>query len=235
MAAFRIPKGVKLDGKGIGGRFLALQDLPGLAASVDAKSRAKLTKKLGSVSRAATKKLERAAAAESRAEERGRGLLQRRGARKVAQERARALRAIEDATRAATKRQREQEEEEQLDQESAAVEITIGATYLPERHGARTSAVDISILVRRIDGAKMKFSEAKRALAYVRQHRIVPADYYLAAIDWRSPNSKNAKANSYKGWQTGNVETDFDNFYNVLTAISGQPGRWTVKMGGLKE
>ena len=46
MAAFRVPKGVRLDGRGIGGRFIALGDLPSLAAALDAKSRGKLTRAL---------------------------------------------------------------------------------------------------------------------------------------------------------------------------------------------
>lgn len=233
--AFRIPAGVRLAGKGIGGRFVALADIPTLAAALEGRSREKLQKRLATESRKATRRLAAAAESEQRAEESGRGFTKRRAVRKQAQERARSLRAVEDATRAATTKAK-QREQEAADDSEAAAEWAIGASYEPAsgRQGRRTSAVDVSILVRRIDGVPMRQSEAKRVLTYVREHRLVPVDYYLAAIDWRSPKSGNGNKRDFKGWQTGNVEGDFDNFYNVLTAVSGKPGRWTVKMGGLK-
>lgn len=239
MKAIRIPKGVKLGGKGVGGRFVSLQDVPGLAAALTRGDRTKLERRLGKETRKATKALERAAASEERASERGRGFTRARGIRKRAQEKARALRAIQDATRSATRAKKEAEAEAAADRGTAAVEWAVGASYEPGsgRRGARTSAVDVSILIRRIDGRAMKQSEARRVLTYVREHRIVPTDYYLAGIDWRSPNAGKDKAKKFlpEGqWRTGNLEGDFDAFYNVLTAISGAPGKWTVKMGGLK-
>lgn len=234
MSAFRIPKGVKLGGRGIGGRFISLADIPGLAAALPKGDRSKLFKRLRGEVTKSTKRLEHAAATEARAEEKGRGFARARELRKRAQEKARTLRAVQDAARSAAADREEREREELEDRSSEAVEWAIGASYEPSTHGARTSAVDVSILVRRIDGRPMKQSEAKRVLSYVRQHRIVPAEYWLAAMDWRSPNAKQGKAKNFKGWQTGNVEGDFDAFYNVLTAISGKPGKWTVKMGWLK-
>lgn len=234
--AFRIPKGVRLGGKGIGGRFVALADIPTLAAALEGSSRSKLEKRLATESRRATRALDTAAKSEQRAEDRGgRQFTRRRDARKRAQERARSFRAVEDATRAAT-RDAKQRRDEEAEDARAAVEWAIGASYEPtsNRPGRRTSAVDISILVRRIDGIPMRQSEAKRVLTYVREHRLVPVDYYLAAIDWRSPKSGNGNKRDFSGWKTGNVESDFDAFYSVLTALSGKPGRWTVKMGGLK-
>jgi hypothetical protein len=235
---FRYPKGTWLKGKAVGGQFAALTDLPWVAAVVTRLEFEALLRMLSRDERRARKRLDEALDSERRAEDSPR-FAKRHAARKAAEESARSLVATRDAvyqsrfpppSKAPLKRRRPEPEEPG----DEAEEWAIGASYSPEVGGNHTSAVDVSILVRRVDGSKMPQREAAAVMRYVREHRIVPVEYYLAAIDWRSPKSKNGKAKKFKGWQTGNVATDFENFYNILTAISKHKDKWELKMGGLK-
>jgi hypothetical protein len=245
---FRLPAGVRVDGKGWGGRFMRLEDVPLLAPALDPRSLALLEKRIARDYRRAGRQLDRAMEKVRAADKKPPRAAERaRGALGAVTEQARALRATRDAVRdvVAPKPKRKTpvapavadlDPDELQDGEDGdeAVEWAVGVSYNAETAHRPTSAVDVSILVRRIDEQPMPFREAKAVMTYVRQWRFVPVEYYLAAMDWRSPQSPHAAAQTWKGWQANQPETDLENFYNVLTALSDKPGFWTVKMGGLK-
>lgn len=223
----RIPAGVRVDGIGIGGRFVALDMLPVLADATDDTGRALLLDYAAAALDDATAQHERlerkfqddpARYAVQRADAEGR----RDFLESFVDETANTLTDTApmpgvlspDAVTAGAS-------EDII--EDVSDEWEIGVDYNGEAGGGHD--VDINVRLRRADGAAFGFTEAAAAMAHFRanlSHGVsnpIPAGYRMAAINWKRP-----ERGSMKWGDAG----DLDTFNNVLYVASDDDTAWRL-------
>jgi hypothetical protein len=209
-ARLRVPRGVTIDGKGVGGRFTSRQGLADLVPRTDDAGRDKLTR---AIVRERTR--------QQRAYE--------RTSRRFDDDPKRYAEPLAKAD--ADFRFWQQTEDDVLDlsDEDSMIEWEIGVDYHPVG-GATSSHVDVNIRIRRTDNAPMGFTQAQRVMNDLRLNigagvaNPVPRGYMVAGVDWRRP---------YQAFDfTEGTPDDFETFQNVLY-IAADTMPW--RLGGVDQ
>lgn len=229
----RIPAGVRVDGLGIGGRFVSLDMLPVLADATDDTGRALLIEYAAAALDDATAQHERlerkfaddpARYAIQRADAEGR----RDFLESFVDETVNTLtggaepsegiggtRAPDFVTAGASEDVSEDESDE----------WEIGVDYNGEGSGGRSHDVDINVRIRRADGATFGFHEALAVMGQLRANlsagaaNPIPPGYRMAAINWRRPG---------RGSVSWGDAGDLDAFHNVLYVVSDDESAWRL-------
>lgn len=198
----RIPAGVRIDGIGVGGRFVSVDMLPVLADATDDVGRTQLLELAARELDRAVKRHERAEAkfdddpqryADQRAAAEDAHAFWQRMARDLVQE-------VQRPTPAMVERVELEPDEFDVD----AVEWEFGVEYLAA--GGPASNVDVNIRLRRTDGLPMGAAEALDVMSALRTNfsngvdAPVPRGYRFAGINWRSPNKGSRR------WKSGDRE-----------------------------
>lgn len=243
----RVPKGVTVDGRGFGGRFVSRDQLIALAAATD-------TKGLRAIQRVADREYRKAAASHQRAADRyvedpAPRVRERRALAKQQQEEWQRVkdsatdfrettpepkksgRSRPTAGRQAdgmgagrrgdsTRRHRKAGTSPGTSTPKAA-EWEIGFKYRAEMWGRRSSDVDINVRVRRVDGRSFGVGEARKVLAHVRTTQETPAAYMVAGVDWKRPHSGT-------GWRHGSV-ADMESFWAPMYSRDTDTKAWDLR------
>ena len=244
----RVPAGVRVAGRAVGGRSF---DVGTLVEQTDDTGRALLLN-------VALRELERADKEEDKASRR---LYSTRGvtSREVYRERERALSEAglrvddwsnvvdriterfaedeydededEDERREAISERIERQHEAELEYQEAdsSAEWEFSCEYLS---GESSSNVDVNFRIRRTDGAKFDADEARRAMSMFRErvaagHMSAPRGFRIAGIDWRNP----AKSTDWTG--SGSFPSSLGGLENVLYIAADHPSLW--RLGGVDD
>lgn len=206
----RVPKGVRVDGVSVAGRFVSRQGLADLIARTDDDGRDRLERIIT----------------------RERGRQQRayeRVSRKFDDDPKRYAQSL--ATADADFRFWQQAESDVFDlsDEDSMIEWEIGVEYHP-MDGASSSHVDLNIRIQRTDGAPMGFRQAQRVMNELRDNinigrgNPVPRGYMVAGVDWRRP---------YHAFDfTEGTPAEMEVFENVLFIAAGT-SPW--RLGGVDQ
>jgi hypothetical protein len=218
----RIPAGVRIDGMGVGGRFVSVDMLPVLADATDDAGRAVLLELAARELDRAAGRYDRADAkfdddprryAVARADAEAAYDFWQRMARDLVQEVAR-------PTPAMVERVALDPDEYDVD----AVEWEFGVEYLSA--GGPASNVDINLRLRRTDGLPFGAAEAMDVMAVLRANfayglsHPVPRGYRFAGINWRSPEKGSRR------WKSG--DDDDLNTLQVILGVAARSSLWRL-------
>ncbi len=237
----RIPKGVRIDGRSYGGRFVSLDQLISIAAVTD-------TAGAEAIAKVARREYEKAARSHQRVADRyvddpARYRDRRSVAQRVQQEWERVASAAKDfaapprsrrasAKKAAVKRasgKRAVKKTTPRRQEVKAREWEVGFEYKPQQRSRRGSAVNVNLRIRRVDGREFGLRSAQRVMDHVRQAQETPDGYEVAGVDWNRPQWGTR-------WRSGDVG-DMENFFAPMYSKSRDRGAWkvTARYGAIKD
>lgn len=198
----RIPAGVRIDGIGVGGRYVSVDMVPVLADATDDVGRVLLLE-------LAERELDRAARIHERAEARfdddprryADARAEAEAAHELWQQATESL--IQEVSRP-TRAEAERVDIEPEDFDTDAIEWEFGVEYLAA--GGPGSNVDVNIRLKRTDGLPFGAAEALDVMAALRVNfsngldNPVPRGYRFAGINWRSPNKGSRR------WKSGDRE-----------------------------
>lgn len=217
----RIPAGVQIGGRGVGGRFVSAAQLAAVASEADDAGVLALLE-------VAAREADKAAAAQLRLE-----VKFQNDPKRYAKQRATA-----EAQREFWDSQVDQISSlltppEEIPPEEYAVEWEVGFDY-NGAGGRDTSDVDVNIRIAREDGEEMRLSEAVAALAELRARlkqghtAPVPPGYRMAAINWRRPHSGT-------GWRPrgggSGTRDDLEAFSTLMYSEADNDGAWSLSPG----
>lgn len=233
----RVPKGVRIDGRSFGGRFVSLDQLISIAAVTDEKGAAAIAK-------VARREYDRAAKAHQRIADRfvddpARYRSRRTVAQQVQQEWERVASAAEDFAappkrraprkKAPAKKRVAKKAAAPKRQEVRAREWEVGFEYAPKERSRRGSAVNVNLRIRRVDGREFGLRAAQGVMDYVRQHQETPSGYEVAGVDWNRPQWGTR-------WRSGHVD-DMENFFAPMYSRARDKSVWkvTARYGAIKD
>lgn len=228
----RIPAGVRIDGMGVGGRYVSIDMLPVLADATDDTGRVLLLD-------LAARELDRATAAHEKLERQFLDDPKRYAGRRAEAEDVRVFweSVVDDTTDQLVgkpTRKRTKKAKRPMTQtagasadvdETMAPEWELGVEYLSA--SGPGSNVDINVRVRRTDGRPMGFNEAANVLSSFRANLArgadnpVPSGYKFAGINWRSPNKGSRR------WKSGG-KRDLETFSTLLSESAAKPQAWRL-------
>ena len=171
--ALRVPKGVTVDGRSIGGRFISHKGLADLVPRTDDRGRKRLATLVG-----------REVKRQQRAYD--------RVSRRFDDDPKRYALPLAKSEADFRFWQHADDDIAELTDDLMADEWEIGVDYHPVG-GPPSSHVDINIRIRRTDGAAMGFKQAQRTMEELRENirlgrdQPVPRGYMVAGVDWKRP------------------------------------------------
>ena len=244
----RVPAGVRVDGRGVGGRFVSAPSLAALSARVD--DDASYFAILDALADEADRRAKRLAKLQQRFDDDP-----KRYARAVdaAEHAAVEIDTALDDVAAGIPSDDEDEDEyaddrRAFDRQAAEFddfydepadevedEWEIGFEYRSAGGGGRHKSVDVNIRIRRDDGRAFGPREAQAVLAQFQANLArelpnpVPRGYDMAAIDWRRP----AKAST--GWSGGDQDYNaLSQFHAPMYTRKDDPSAWSINPPGIR-
>lgn len=238
----RVPKGVRIDGRSYGGRFVSLDQLISIAAVTDQAG-------AEAIAKVARREHDKAARAHQRVADKylddpARYRSRRTAAQQVQQEWDRVASAAEDfaappkrraprkpAKKAAPARGKRPAKKAAAPrrQEVKAREWEVGFEYRPQERSRRGSAVNVNLRIRRVDGREFGLRAAQRVMDHVRQTQETPDGYEVAGVDWNRPQWGTR-------WRSGDVG-DMENFFAPMYSRTRDKSVWkvTARYGAIKD
>jgi hypothetical protein len=240
----RIPKGVRIDGRSYGGRFVSLEQLISIAAVSDQAG-------AEAIAKVARREYDKAARAHQRVADRfvddpARYQSRRTLAQRVQQEWERVASAAEDFAAPPKSRRRAPQKKAPAKkttgrkpaakkvaapkrQEVKAREWEVGFEYKPQARSKRGSAVNVNLRIRRVDGREFGLRAAQRVMDHVRQTQETPDQYEVAGVDWNRPQWGTR-------WRSGDVG-DMENFFAPMYSQTRNKAAWKVaaRFGAIKD
>ncbi len=228
----RVPKGVRIDGRSYGGRFVSLDQLISIAAASDESGAA-------AIARAARREYEKAARTHQRIADRfvddpARYRSRRTVAQQIQQEWQRVASAAEDFAappkrRAPKKAIKKATKKAAPRREVRAREWEVGFEYAPAGRSKRGSAVNVNLRIRRVDGREFGLRAAQGVMAHVREYQETPDAYEVAGVDWNRPQWGTR-------WRSGDVG-DMENFFAPMYSQRRNARAWKVaaRYGAIKD
>lgn len=227
----RVPAGVRIDGRGVGGRFVSASSLAALASRVD--DDAGYFAILDALADEADRRAKRLATLQRKFDDDPKRYAR---AMDAAEHAAVEIDTALDDVAAGVPLHDDDEAEESELEDLHEVEWEIGFEYRSgSGGGGRHKNVDVNVRIRRDDGRAFGPAEAQRVLAQFQQNLAafsenpVPRGYEMAAIDWRRP----AKASS--GWSGG------DEDYHALAQFAApmytrkdDASAWSINPPGIR-